>query len=111
MASGYLAGGWSFLALGYHKAGGGKRDPFDTLWRAEIASPPAGPGSALAIQSLAVDIGGGREALVSMALQGAPACDDGPNTGGSTRDYAPCPGKLAIVRSGRIVSSRDVGPL
>jgi hypothetical protein len=108
-AAGYTAGGWSFLTKGYHKASTGTADPLDAQWRAEIASPPAGPGSALAIESVAVDIGDHRAALVSMAL--VDACDAGPNTATSKRDYASCPGKLSILRDGVIGTTRDAGPL
>jgi hypothetical protein len=110
LVSGYLhAAQWRFLRLAYHRARQAQ-DADDALWRREIADPPAGPGSALPVYSVSL-ADGARTLLVSIAGQGPEICDNGPNTAGSTRDYAVCPGKLAILRDGRVASTQSAGPL
>ena len=110
LVSGYLhAGAWRFLHLAYHRAGQ-SQDADDALWPGEIADPPAGPGSALPVYSVSLP-DGPRILLVSIAGQGPEICDNGPNTAGSTRDYAVCPGKLAVLQDGRVMSTRSAGPL
>ena len=110
LAPGHLKGGWQFFDVSYHTAGGQPRDVNDALWPREIAHPPSGPGTSLAIYSVLLD-DGPRSVMVSVASQGFEHCDNGPNDVNSTRDYAVCPGKLAILADGRLTKIRSAGPL
>ncbi len=109
-AAGHLSGGWQLFGLSYHTTGGQPRDVNDTLWPREIARPPSGPGTALAIYSVLLD-SGPRSLMVSIASQGPENCDSGPNDVNSTRDYAVCPGKLALLAGDQLTAIRSVGPL
>ena len=108
--SGHLAAGWQLLGLSYHGANGQPRDANDALWPREIADPPAGHGGALAVYSVVL-ADGPRSVMVSIASQGPDKCDGGPNDVNATRDYAVCPGKLAILAGDRLVATRSVGAL
>lgn len=95
-----LPGGWRLLQLSYHGGAGEGRDANDGLWPREIANPPAGPGHSLAVYSMSFR-DGDRTVLLSIAGQGEPVCDNGPNDVNATRDYAVCPAKLAFIQAGR----------
>ena len=106
-AAGDLPGGWRLLRLSYHGTGRPK-DVNDELWRREIASLPADRGGQVPIYEVSFP-DGDTTVLLSIAGQGEPVCDNGPNDVNSTRDYAVCPGKLALLRDGRLVSTRSAG--
>ena len=83
--SGHLKGGWQLFGMSYHTAGEQPRDVNDALWPREIARPPSGLGTSLAIDSVVLDIGS-RSLMLSVANQGPEECDNGPNDVNSTRD-------------------------
>ena len=105
--AGVLPGGWRLLRLSYHGTGRPK-DVNDELWRREIASLPAGRGGQLPIYEVSF-LDGNTTVLLSIAGQGEPACDNGPNDADSKRDYAVCPGKLALLQDGQPVATRSAG--
>jgi hypothetical protein len=102
--------GWQPLQLSYHALSGRPKNENDALWAREIADPPAGPGGALPIYSIRFD-DGAATVLLSIAGQRQPICDDGPQGAAVTRDYALCPGKLALIEGGRPTAIRATGPL
>lgn len=108
--SGSLGDGWQLLRLSYHGATGHPRDEDDVLWPREIANPPGGPGTELAIYS--TRFGDSTRAVhLSIAGRLEPACDNGPQGALVTRDYGVCPGKLALIEHGRLTTVRSTGPL
>ena len=106
-AAGDLPGGWRLLRLSYHGTGRPK-DVNDELWRREIANLPADRGGQIPIYGVSFP-DGGTTVLLSIAGQGGSVCDNGPNDVNSTRDYAVCPGKLALLQDGRLVATRSAG--
>ena len=106
-AAGVLPGGWRLLRLSYHGTGR-PRDINDELWRREIANLPADRGGQLPIYEVSFP-DGDTTVLLSIAGQGGPVCDNGPDDVNSKRDYAVCPGKLALLRDGRLVATRSAG--
>ncbi len=102
--------GWQFLTLRYHTKAERNPDAEAALWRNEIDNPPDGQGGTLPTYSVSFP-DGPRTIIVSIAQLGATACDDGPNSAASTRDYAVCPAKVGVVEGGRLVMSRSIGKL
>lgn len=108
--SGSLGDGWQLLRMSYHAPSGHPRDEDDVLWPREIANPPSGPGTELAIYS--IRFGDGVHAIqLSIAGQGVPVCDSQPQGALVTQDYGVCLGKLALIEHDRIIGVRLTGPL
>lgn len=111
-ASRAQSGDWQPLRMDYRSSGGQPADPADAAWAREIAADAkastVGLRRGLPVYSVRF-ADGARVLVVTAALQGPDACDYGPNSSSSTRDYAVCPGKLAVLEGGRLVSSRPVG--
>ena len=106
----HLGAGWQLLGLSYHAKSGRPRDANDALWLREIADPSAAINGTLAVYSVVL-ADGPRSVMVSIASQANDKCDGGPNDVNATRDYAVCPGKLAILAGDRLIATRSVGPL
>lgn len=105
-----LPGGWKLLQQGYHGGLGEAKDANDSLWSREIENPSIAHGHVLSVESMSFQ-DGDKTLLLSIAGQGEPACDNGPNDVNATRDYAVCPGKLAFIQDGRLVSTRSAGSI
>lgn len=98
------------METSFHAVAGRPKDENDALWSREIANSGAGPDAALPVYFIRF-AAGPRTILLSVASQGEPTCDNGPNDVSATRDYAVCPGKVALVEGGRPAAVRATGPL
>lgn len=105
---GVLTDGWQLMQHSYHGGPREAKDANDGLWSREIEDPSIAHGHSLSVSSMSFR-DGDKTVLLSIAGQGEPACDNGPNDVNSTRDYALCPAKLAVVQAGRVISTRSVG--